>query len=339
MKFTILIPHFKTPKTTAYSVSQFLKFKGKHEVEIVVIDNSYPDKSIESLKPFEGQIEILHNTSDKISSHGIALDIAINLISNENVITAESDSFPTQDNWLDYYERIVNEGYDCAGSYLKLSGGSYLHPCGAYYKKSLWEEAKKYCDIIPYTYFPSMAMVDGLAMHTMVHESLLNSFLAEPEDYIELSESYKPYHPAMAERKAEHYRPVVNPFHNGMGARNENIRTYGMRTVDTERFNIIPDGKKKLLCRAGYEPGQWLHYYAASMSKKILHIPTEVFWMPGKENQQQQKTVMENGFTHIWCGTAFLDMKDTHQHDVYEAKKKVIDDLYESLPENLKIKI
>ena len=127
MKFTILIPHYRNGMTTAYAVSQFLKFKGRHDVSIVVIDNSYPDKSIEMLKPFE-DIHILPHISNKLSSHGIAFEMATNIINSEWFIAAESDSFPTQENWLDYYEDLIKQGYDCAGSLLQLSGGEYVHP-------------------------------------------------------------------------------------------------------------------------------------------------------------------------------------------------------------------
>jgi len=57
MKFTILLPHYKTGKMTAYTIAQFLKHKGKHDIEILVVDNNAGDGSIEYLSPFQGIIQ------------------------------------------------------------------------------------------------------------------------------------------------------------------------------------------------------------------------------------------------------------------------------------------
>ncbi len=173
MKTTILIPHFRTPKITAYSVAQFLKYKGKHEVDIIVINNSWGDDSIKSLDRFGDQITILHNTNtNQISSHGTALDMAVLHVKSDTFIAAESDSFPTHDKWLDYYEDTMLDGFDMAGSHLQLSGGSYIHPCGAIYKTSLWHEIKAYINRIPYEYLPNAGMKEGFACHLMIRTIL-----------------------------------------------------------------------------------------------------------------------------------------------------------------------
>ena len=46
----------------------------------------------------------------------------------------------------------------------------------------------------------------------------------------------------------------------------------------------------------------------------------------------------EAGIKHIWAGSSYLDMKDTDFNDVYEFKSKLIEELYNSLPDNQKIK-
>lgn len=338
MKFTIIIPHYKNAKTTAYSVAQFLKFKGRHDVKIIVINNSFSDDSIKGLEPFKDEIIILDNTSDKISSHGIALDLGMETVETEWVITAESDSFPTSENWLDYYVRLINEGYDGAGSLLQLSGGKYIHPAGALYKWDIWRKASDYCNAIEYHYFPNMSMRESFACHTMIHHSILKDFLNSPEDYIELSDSYRGLHMLQIMDKCKHYKPVVGPFHNGMGRNDESIYTYGKRTMESEALNILLDNKKKIVNRIGAEPGQWLAWWQKAMGYKIFEIPTKTFWLPGKENQQQGYTINEAGFIHIWAGSSYLDMKGTGQNDVYEFKKNQIEQLYNSLPEHQKIK-
>jgi hypothetical protein len=336
MKVSILIPHWRSGRMTTFAVSQFLKYAGR-DAEVVVVNNSPGDNSINCLSPIKGNWRVVDNLSDKTSSHGTAFDLAIPLTDSEWIFTAESDSFPTGP-FLDSYMDIVLNGYDAAGSVLSLSGGTFMHPTGSIYSRRVWEDAKRYCDNIPYTYFPGMAMKDGLAAHLMVHESLLNEFLAEPEDYIELTDSYRPYSAEMAIKKAEHYRPVVGPFHNGCGKNNETKWSYGARTIESEAKNILLDNRLKIVTRFGMEPGQWLSYYMSAAGYKVCNIPIKTKWMPGRENEQQEYTLSATGIKHLWAGSSFLSMKDTAMHDVYEFKKNQIEELYNSLPEYLKIK-
>ncbi len=324
MKFSILIPHFKTREMTAFSVSQFLKYKGRHELEIIVIDNSHPDRSIDGLKVFGKQVRVAR-TIDSVRSHGTALEAVMPETTSDWVITAESDSFPTVNNWLDYYEDLIDRGVDAAGSLLKLSGGTYLHPAGSMYKKSVWEECKSFCRSIPYYYYPNMSMKESFQCHTMIHKSLVHEFLKEPEDYVELAPGYIPFTKELAEQRRIQYEPVCGVFHNGMGNRDESIYTYGQRTVESEASTMYFDNNKKILRRIGFEPGQFFSYWLAAYQKNVFYIPTETRWVNGHEGRQQEYTLNEAGFKHIWCGSAYLSMKDTDAHDIYEFKKNQIE--------------
>lgn len=338
METTIIIPHYRNGKITAYAVSQYLKFKKNHSLTIIIGDNSQ-DESIRYLAPFMDSFIHVSFPKDKIQSHGVLIDEVLKsgLVKSDYFITAESDSFPINEQYLDYYEKLTKDKVDAAGSVLSLSGGTYLHPCGAIYKKSNWDDAKRYCDIIPYTYFPNISMVNGFASHLMVHDDILNDFISEPEDYIELSGSYKPYSAETAMQKAAWYRPVVNPFHNGCGKNNESIYTYGLRTIKSESNNVFLDNRLKLINRIGAEPGQWFSWYLSSCNKNMYEIPTEIKWMEGRINEQQEYTINEAGIKHIWAGSSYLDMKGTAMNDVYEFKHNQIEELYNSLPEHQKI--
>src|SRR5574343_497018 len=146
MKISILIPHYKVGKITAYSISKIIQHKGIHEVDIIVIDNNPGDGSSEYFKPFEPDITYIPYPKDKLQSHGIAFNYALDngYVHTDYFITLENDSFPVKDGYLDYYEKIINAGMDAAGSILELSGGCYMHPCGALYTTSVYFEAKKY---------------------------------------------------------------------------------------------------------------------------------------------------------------------------------------------------
>jgi hypothetical protein len=337
MRFSILIPHFRS-KITAYTVAKLIEYKGDHDIEILVCDNSR-DESIKYLEPFKDQITIVQYPSEKIQSHGVALDMLCELASKEFILTMESDCFPTKEGYLDYYEKLINDGCDSAASFLQLSGGYYAHPAGALFKRSIWLEAWRYCQTIQYTYFPSMAMKENFACHLMVHESVLEEFLNNPEDYIILSDSYKPYTRKKAIDQAAYYSPIAKgPMHNGMGRLQESVKTYGNRDVDTDVPNIMLDNKAKIIYRVGYEPGEFMCFWQLANNKMVYQIPTEIKWLKGREYQQQEYTLNEAGVKHIWCGSSYLSMENTEMHDVYEFKKNQIEELYNYLPEHLKIK-
>lgn len=341
MKISCIIPHFRNGKTTAYAIYKLLKHKFDHELEIIVVDNSPTCAGNAYLKPFQDQIIYRKYESDSIQSHGVAYNYALSmgLVSNDYFITMESDSFPTSDEWLDYYEKLVDSGVDAAGSILKLSGGLFFHPCGMMYKTSVWHEANEYVKTIQYKYFPNMSIREGFAAHLMVHTEILDKFLQDPEDYIILADGYKPYTKEKALERLRYYSPIgEGVFHNGMGSNQESVLTYGQRTFSIDVPHVILNNRQKLINRIGQEPGQWLCNYLFATNKKVVSIPTEIKWMDNREGQQQEYTLNKAGFKHIWAGSSFLDMKGTDMNDVYEFKKNQIDELYNSMPEKYKIK-
>src|ERR1700749_2044861 len=156
MKFSIVFCHYKTGKMSAYTVAQLLKYKGNHDIEILICDNNAGDGSMEYLSPFKDQITVFDYPKDRLQSHGIGYNLLFENASNEWVICMESDSFPIKEGWLDYYVRLINEGYDGAASLLQLSGGCYGHPAGALYKRSIWADAWHYLHFdCQYYYFPN----------------------------------------------------------------------------------------------------------------------------------------------------------------------------------------
>jgi len=337
MKFSLLVPHYGTPKMTAFTIAQLLKYKGDHEITIFIVDNNSGDGSLSYCSPmWAPNIWVYPYPKEQLQSHGIAFDFVMPFVQDEWVITLESDSFPTKPDWLDYYEDLINKGYDGAGSLLKLSGGEYIHPAGALYKKSIWQEAKAYCKSIKYAYFPNMSMKEGFACHLMVHSNILQDFLSSPNDYIELSTSYLPYTNSLAAEKRYYYEPVNAPFHNGMGKNQESIHTYGIRNLESEAENVLLDNKYKLINRIGAEPGQWFSWWQKAMGKSIFQIPTEVKWIEGREGRQQEYTLMENGFRHIWGVSAYKDVDPNDE--IAKIKQCIPEELYETLPEHQKIK-
>lgn len=323
---------------TAYSIAQLLKYKGKHDIQIYIIDNNAMDGSIKYFAPFVSDIKYDGYPKEMLQSHGIAFDYILPYIKTEYFITLESDSFPTNDTWLDYYEKLIEEGYDAAGSLMKLSGGTYHHPCGMLYKKSIWEEAKAYCDSQPYTYFPNMSRRLNFDCHLMVHNSILEQVLDAPEDWVELSNGYKGLTKEQMLAKADYYKPCTQPFHNGMGGLNEDVLTYGLRNIINDSPHILLEGKRKIINRIGYEPGEWLSFWMAAMGKKVFSVPTETKWLPNREGQQQEYSIMENGLYHCWGISSYTERSAEGVEDIAKAKIDLPEILYNTLPEHQKIK-
>lgn len=324
---------------SAYTVAQILKYKGNHEIEIIICDNNADDGSIKYLEPFKEHITVVDYPKEKLQSHGIGYDVLFELAQNEWVICLESDSYPIADGFLDFYVRLINEGYDGAVSLLLLSGGVYGHPAGGLYRRSIWKQAWLYYKNIEYAYFPNIALKDTFSSHLMVRADILTEFLQSPEDYIELSDAYKPYSILNAQHKLDYYSPTVGPMHSGLGRLQESVKTFGARNPETEVPNIILDNRAKIIYRVGMEPGQSHYYWQLAKGYKIFHIPTEVKWLPGKEMQQQEYTLTENGVHHAWGISAYHDYTPDAEKDVALLKQSIPDQLYETLPEHQKIKL
>lgn len=345
MRISILIPHYKTWKMTFYAVYQTLKCQGRHHLDIYIVDNNPTDGTAEHLKFFGDKIKILPYPAGKLQSHGVGYDFLVPHLRTEIFATIESDSFATDESgaWLDWIELLVKDGYDSGGSLLDLSGGHFVHTAGAFYKKSIWQKAMRYVENVEYTYFPNLAMKDGFPCHLMVHDSVLQQFYDNAGDFITLGPHY--YNctlPAEFEKMANWYKPIGRGvFHNGIGNRDESYHTYAKRHAsieeDGERYHILQDNKKPLIWRMGYEPGEFFCFWMLANNHNLYAIPTETVWMPGRENQQQEYTLSEPGFKHLWAVTAYNDATDPALKDIIDHKKNVMEELYLSIPANERI--
>lgn len=332
MDISIIIPHYKVWKVTAYCIHKILKHKGNHNVRIIVVDNCAGDGSGDKLQEmYGGDITLLPYPADLLQSHGIATDYAMNVVNTEWCLAMESDSYPERDGFLDYYQDLIDAGCDSAGSLLDLSGGNFIHACGLLFRKSIWWEAMQYANKIQYKYFLNCAMKDGFPCHLMVGNAIVLDFITNPTKYVELSDEYKDKDADFFYSKAAHYLPVCGVFHNGMGSNQESYYTYGQRTIDTEPKFIHVEAADGIIFRMGYEPGQWFCYYQIAMGKKVFAIPTETKWMPGRVNQQQEYTKMENGLTHSWGLTSYADYENVDMRDVITHKRAQVEELYNSI--------
>ncbi len=342
MRISILIPHYKTWKMTFYAIHQLLKCKGRHQLDIWVIDNNPSDGTAEKLQFFGDKIHLIPYPAGRLQSHGVGYDFLTPYLPTEVFATIESDSFPTKESgeWIDWIELLIKEGYDSAGSCLQLSGGQFVHTAGAFYKKSIWQKAKRYVDEMEYVYFPNIAMKEDFPCHLLVHESVLDQFMAKPDHFVSLYKDYEPPNPEFLKKKMEEYLPIGRGvFHNGAGRSQESYSTYRHRNVIQARDEkeVIMDNKYPFIMRMGYEPGQYFCFWMLANGHKVYDIPTETVWMPGRVHQQQERTIMENGFVHLWAITAYNDATNPELMDIINYKKNMMEELYNSIPANQRI--
>lgn len=316
MKTTILLPHYKTREMTAYTVSKILACRGRHEANIIVIDNGNGD-GVNGI-PRHPDVQVITYPTHLLQTHGVAFDYALKTVPHlieECFITVESDSFPVDSTWLDHYEDYKNLGFDIAGSRMKLSGGTYIHPAGCMYRKSNWLEAMR--DVMRYK-----------ANDYHFYESLI------PPCYHVMRKGLIDGDEA-AEAKRVRFLPISEGvFHNGMGFQNEDVSTYGQRTPATEAHSILPrDGDEQYL-RVMYEPGQWFSYWHYVKCKNIKEVPTEIRWLEGRPDQNQEYTLMENGLKHLWGITAYSTCETTDPEilKVIEFKKKQAEEVIGKAP-------
>lgn len=324
MKFSILILTYKTPKMTAYCLHQIFKHSHRHEIEVVVIDNGQGE-GIEGLGMYP--TKLITYPSDVMQSHGIAFDYALRNghVTHEYFITLETDAFPVHDGWLDYYENLLNQGYESGGSFLRLSGGYFMHPTGAMYRQRTYKEADSYVqNHIMYSYYPNIAMKEGHPTHLMVRRDFKPEFLKDPEKYIKIRTQDLGYD---FNAKELEYMPVAKSvFHQGMGNEQERFTTYGQRT----KGSVYLNNEDKLIYRMAYEPGQWFSYFMENQ-KKVFNIPTETIWMKGRVNQQQEYTLSQSGVKHLWGVTAYRGVIDEAVRDITKFKEETVNELYESI--------
>lgn len=336
---SVLIPTYKTPKMVAYTVAKLLEFSNEGEIEIFVVNNYPKDReTIRYLQPFIEKINYFDYPDGRLQSHGIGLDFLLENghIKTDYFLMLESDAYPTMP-FYEYYNKLIEQGCDAAYSILHLSGGLYGHPCGALYSKKVWKECKEYCDNLQYAYFPNMWRSENFDCHTMIHNSILDKVLENPEDYFELAEGYKPYSKYKALERLDYYKPTCGPFHDGRGMIQESVRAYGQRCFALDVPSLIPNDNQKIIKRVGYEPGQMFSYWMERMGKSIYSIPIEIKWMPDREGQQQEYSINGAGIYHCWGISSYTERPSDGVEDIYKSKRELPDKLYNTLPENKRI--
>lgn len=317
-KVSIIISHFKTFRWTAICLYHFKKYSPPVDYEIIVCDNSPDHPSIKSvLKTSLGDgVKFITGESD-FPSHGRGYDLSLKQSTGDHIFCAETDSFPTMHGWFNEYIK-ASVDYDLIGPEVPQSSGRYIHPAGALFNRTLIDAAEKW-------------------------QKDHKDWLFVPSAGIKLEASDKCYHVVA---KKDYMQPFMRDA--GIKAESELWSRAGvfqeMRSFDEDSFdtysqrtgiaNWEPQAGKDVYLKIGYEPGQWIAYFAQSHGFKVLAAPSHIEWMKGKEGQQAAYSTVFDGFRHIWCGTsAFMN---GIAPEVREFKMAQQDFYFDSLPSDIK---
>lgn len=302
MNFTVILPHYKNGELTELSIRRMLEHKGQHEIDIIVVNNN-PGDGTEH--PFLHHVA--HNNNVRyyeypkhmLSNIGTAYDWVMHMVKTDYFITATPGSRPTNTDWLDAYAYAIRYKYAVAGGFVhQFDSGFYLHPCGAFYKTSVYQEALDYAKSQKYVYYGELVEEQGQRLGLIIPEKVNDTFMALPHTFIKGLD----YPSSIQERRekfqkmAAYYKPFTLPFASHMGYRDERIEEKRERNFQTDAMATLTLYDNIQACRIGYDPGQWFSYWLAAKAHYIEAYPVSI-----KENDNGlEYSLMSNGFECAW---------------------------------------
>lgn len=321
-KVSIIIPTFKTWRWTAICIHAYKTYGVPIDSEIILVDNA-PDspmiKAITETSLGEG-VKIIEGERD-FSSHGRGYDLAYEQAEGDWIFCSETDSFPTHHGWFDDYVK-ASATHDLIGPEVPQSSGTYIHPAGAAYRRTVIESAKEW-----------------QAKH--------KDWVFCPGAAVELGTSSKPYH-VIAHAQWLKDKEISSQIKSEVNTWKRAGVFQEMRCFDEDTWtsyphrigihNWEPESGKPAYNKIGFEAGQWLAYYAQSHGFRVLKAPTEIHWMPRHEGGQAAHSTVFGGFTHVWCGTV-SNLPNDIANDVRAFKLAKMNQLFSELPELVRAKI
>lgn len=115
---TILVPNYKTLDLTKLCLRLIRRHTQKVKIEVIVIDNSSDDESIEYLRTVKW-IRLIERSIDQDSSpgnsHARALDEALAQVTTPYVLSFHTDTMVKEDGWLEFLLAEIDKNPNVAG--------------------------------------------------------------------------------------------------------------------------------------------------------------------------------------------------------------------------------
>jgi GT2 family glycosyltransferase len=117
-RVSILIPHYKTPALLKHCLALLQQYTPNNLAKYIVIDNDSQDESISYLQSLDWIIFIPRNTipnESPAASHSRALDLGMEKVDTEFVLSIHTDTLVKHPEWLQYLLKNIEKNPNIAG--------------------------------------------------------------------------------------------------------------------------------------------------------------------------------------------------------------------------------
>lgn len=117
---TVLLPNYKTPELTRLCLRSLRKNADFSKIRVLVVDNASGDDSVRYLRSLPW-IELIERAPSEVEKllpaemHSSALDLALQKVDTEFVLSMHTDTILLNPRWLDYLMAKINRSEKVAG--------------------------------------------------------------------------------------------------------------------------------------------------------------------------------------------------------------------------------
>lgn len=142
-KVGVVVPHSHTWLNTQTCVAKLIAHTDPADVDIVVVDNSWDwSPSIRGITEtaLGSRVRVIPNPVHYYHRvHGSALDVAFANMSNDLIVTVETDAIPLRDGWLGFFLAHLEKTDYAAGAWHHQQ---FANPSFTLYRREAWERMK-----------------------------------------------------------------------------------------------------------------------------------------------------------------------------------------------------
>ncbi len=117
---TVLLPNYKTPELTKLCLRALRKNSDFSKIRVLAVDNASGDGSLQYLRSLPW-VELIERSSSEVEKllppamHSTALDLALDRVETEFVLSLHTDTILLRPDWQDYLMKKINRSEKVAG--------------------------------------------------------------------------------------------------------------------------------------------------------------------------------------------------------------------------------